>query len=88
MENSTIPYYPGLTSTKTKKEKDIFRSKFELARITGLKISTLNRYLSAAEVTADSYRTIPHRNGHSHAFYNQKSQNKFFDWLCGPRDCW
>ena len=80
MENSTIPYYPGLTSWEDK--KDNYRNKFELARITGLKMSTLNRYLSAAGVQGDIFKEIPHRNGHKHAYYNQDSQNKFFDWLC------
>lgn len=87
MKNTITKMFPGLTSKKTKTIDLNMRSKIELSRITGIKISTLSRYLSAAGVTADDFRKISSRNRHDQSFYNQESQNKFFDWLCGPRDC-
>ena len=76
MRNTITKMFPGLTSKKTKATNSSMRSKIELARITGLKVSTLSRYLSAAGVTADEMRKISTRNNHDQAFYNQKSQNK------------
>ena len=87
MKNTITKMFPGLTSKKTKTIDLNMRSKIELSRITGIKVSTLSRYLSAAGVTADDFRRISSRNRHDQSFYNQESQNKFFDWLCGPRDC-
>jgi len=87
MKNTITKMFPGLTSKKTKTIDLNMRSKIELSRITGIKVSTLSRYLSAAGVTADDFRKISSRNRHDQSFYNQESQNKFFDWLCGPRDC-
>ena len=87
MINTITRMFPGLTSKKTRTIDLNMRSKIELSRITGIKISTLSRYLSAAGVTADEFRKIDSRNRHNQSFFNQESQNKFFDWLCGPRDC-
>jgi len=87
MKNTITKMFPGLTLKKTKTIDLNMRSKIELARITNLKVDTVSRYLSAARVTADEFRKISMRNNHDQAFYNQESQNKFFDWLCGPRDC-
>jgi len=87
MKNAITKMFPGLTSKKTRTIDLNMRSKIELARITGLKTETVSRYLSAAGVTSDEFRKINMRNNHDQAFYNQESQNKFFDWLCGPRDC-
>jgi len=87
MKNTITKMFPGLTSKKTRTIDLNMRSKIELSRITGIKISTLSRYLSAAGVTADEFRKIDSRNRHNQSFFNQESQNKFFDWLCGPRDC-
>ena len=87
MRNTITKMFPGLTSKKTKTTNSSMRSKIELSRITGLKVTTLSRYLSAAGVTADEMRKIEMRNNHDQAFYNQESQNKFFDWLQSARDC-
>ena len=87
MRNTITKMFPGLTSKKTKATNSSMRSKIELSRITGLKVATLSRYLSAAGVTADEMRKIEMRNNHDQAFYNQESQNKFFNWLQGARDC-
>lgn len=87
MKNTITKMFPGLTSKKTRTIDLNMRSKIELARITNLNTRTVSRYLSAAGVTADEFRKISMRNNHDQAFYNQDSQNKFFDWLCGPRDC-
>ena len=87
MKNAITKMFPGLTSKKTRFVDLNMRSKIELARITNLKVDTVSRYLSAAGVTADEFRKISMRNNHNQAFYNQESQNKFFNWLCGTRDC-
>ena len=87
MKNTFTKMFPGLTSKRSKTNGVSMRSKLELARITNLKVRTVSRYLSAAGVTADEFRKIETRNAHDQAFYNQDSQNKFFDWLSGPRDC-
>ena len=86
MKNTITKMFPGLTSKKTRTVDLNMRSKIELARITNLKVGTVSRYLSAAGITADEFRKISMRNNHDQAFYNQESQNKFFDWLCGTRD--
>ena len=85
MKNTLTRMFPGLTSKKGKAEPSAMRSKIELARITSLSTRTVSRYLSAAGVTADEFRKIPTRNNHDQAYYNQESQNKFFDWLLGAR---
>ena len=87
MKNTITKMFPGLTFKKTRAMDLNMRSKIDLARITNLSTATVSRYLSAAGVTADEFRKISYRNGHDQAFYNQESQNKFFDWLLGPRDC-
>jgi hypothetical protein len=86
MKNATTKMYPGLTSNKNKPSSNGMYSNFDLARITNLNVSTVKRYLSAAGVSADEFRKIPTRNNHRQSFYNRESQEKFFDWLCGPRD--
>tara|TARA_R100000951_G_scaffold22416_1_gene18534 strand:- start:174 stop:440 length:267 start_codon:yes stop_codon:yes gene_type:complete len=87
MRNSITKMFPGLTFKKADTKEGTMRSKIELARITGLKVTTVSRYLSAAGITADEFRKISIRNNHNQSFYNQTSQNKFFDWLCGTREC-
>lgn len=87
MINTITRMFPGLTSKKTRSFDTGMRNKIELARITGLKVVTVSRYLSAAGVTADEFRKLSFRNNHDQAYYNQASQNKFFDWICGTRDC-
>ena len=87
MKNAITKMFPGLTLKKTRTIDLNMRSKIELARITNLNVRTVSRYLSASGVKADEFRKISMRNNHDQAFYNQESQNKFFDWLCGPRDC-
>ena len=87
MKNAITKMFPGLTLKKTRTIDLNMRSKIELARITNLKVDTVSRYLSAAGVTADKFGKITMRNNHKQSFYNQESQNKFFNWLLGPRDC-
>jgi len=87
MRNTITKMFPGLTLKRKSKEKGSMRSKIELARITGLKVTTVTRYLAAAGLTADEFRKISSRNNHNQSYYNQTSQNIFFDWLCGTRDC-
>ena len=87
MRNTITKMFPGLTAKKTRTIDLNMRSKIELARITKLSVGTVSRYLSAAGITADEFRKISIRNNHDQAYYNQESQNKFFDWLCGTRDC-
>ena len=87
MRNSITKMFPGLTFKKADTKEGTMRSKIELARITGLKVTTVSRYLSAAGITADEFRKISIRNNHNQSFCNQTSQNKFFDWLCGTREC-
>ena len=87
MINSITKMFPGLTSKKVRARESSMRSKIELARITGLKVSTVSRYLTAAGIRADEFRKLKFRNNHDQSFYNQTSQNKFFDWLCGTREC-
>lgn len=86
MRNAITKMFPGLTSKKTRTVDLTMRSKIELARITNLKVDTVSRYLSAAGVTADEFRKISMRNNHDQSFYSLESQNKFFNWLLGPRD--
>lgn len=87
MKNAITKMFPGLTRKRKERKNSNMRNKLQLARITGLSVKTVSRYLSAAGVTADEFRKISSRNGHDQSYYNLESQNKFFDWLCGPRDC-
>ena len=86
MKNAITKMFPGLTTKKTASIDLNMRSKIDLSRITGLKVATVSRYLSAAGVSADEFRKISNRNGHDQSFYNQESQNKFFDWLLEARN--
>jgi len=53
MKNAITKMFPGLTSRKKKPSSDQMYSKFDLARITNLKVRTVQRYLSAAGIRAD-----------------------------------
>lgn len=56
-------------------------NKHQLARITGLNIRTISRYLSAAGIKADVQKPLSNRNNHDAAHYNQESFLKFMRWL-------
>lgn len=87
MKNAITKMFPGLTSRKKKPSSDQMYSKFDLARITNLKVNTVQRYLSAAGIRADDWRVIEHRNGHLQNYYNVDSLQKLFNWMLGARDC-
>ncbi len=56
-------------------------NKHQIARITGLHIKTVSRYLSAAGITADVSKPLSNRNNHNAAHYTDKSFLTFMKWL-------
>ena len=81
MSYNKVSYYPEVVPLSKKGYWNLF----EICRITGLKKTSVKRYITQMKITADNHFPISNRNRHKAAHYKTDTFLKIMNWFAHNR---